>query len=63
MTRNFELPEQLAVKLEAVAKRENKKPEELLALIVSEYIEVQEFLERKFTEKAAKRKARRSGSS
>ncbi len=61
MMRSFEVPEQFALKLEALAKRENKNPQELLALIVREYIEVQEFLERKLNQKAAKRKPPRSG--
>ena len=39
------LAEPLAVKLEAAAKRENKTPDTLLAQIVGEYIEVEEFLE------------------
>ena len=47
MTRRFELPEPLVLKLEAAAKRENKTPDTLLAQIVGEYIEVQEFLEKK----------------
>jgi len=57
MIRRFKLPEPLALKLEATAKRENKTPEALLAEIVAEYIEVQEFLVRKIKQKATKPKA------
>jgi hypothetical protein len=60
MIRGFEIPLDLALKLEAAAKRENKKPEELLAHIVSEYIEVQDFLERKMIQKESMAKAPRS---
>ncbi len=39
------------MKLEASAKREKKTAEALLAEIVADYIEVQEFLERKIRHK------------
>lgn len=51
MTRSFTLPELLALKLEASAQREKKTAEALLAEIVADYMEVQEFLERKIRQK------------
>ena len=46
-TRSFDLPEELALKLESLAKGQGKRVEALLADIVSEYIEVTEFILRK----------------
>jgi predicted transcriptional regulator len=46
-TQTFHLPDELATKLESLAKQQNKPAEALLADIVSEYIEVTEFIQHK----------------
>jgi predicted DNA-binding protein len=46
-TRNFDLPDELAAKLESLAKQQGKPAQNLLVDIVSEYIEVTEFIQRK----------------
>jgi predicted DNA-binding protein len=51
-SRSFHLPEEVAARLDAIAKEHDRPTEDLLAQIVSEYIEVTEFILRK--EKAKK---------
>ena len=45
--RSFELPNELVAELEALAKQQGKTTQTLLAEIVSEYIEVTQFILRK----------------
>ena len=62
MPEAFSIPDELVGKLRAMAKRQRKTAEELLFEIVKEYMEVQEFLERKMGGRALKpkRAAKRS---
>jgi len=61
MTRSFDLPEELALKLESFAKSQGKRVEALLADIVSEYIEVTEFILRKGKAGSPKRRQSKGG--
>ena len=56
MPDSFSIPEDLVGKLQTVAKKQRKTAEELLLEIVREYIEVQEFLQRKLSAKASQPK-------
>jgi predicted DNA-binding protein len=54
--RSFDLPEELAAKLDDFAKQQGKSTQTLLTEIVSDYIEVTEFiLRKKRTRKASRR--------
>ena len=56
MPDSFSIPDDLVGKLQTMAKKQRKTAEELLLEIVREYIEVQEFLQRKLSAKASQPK-------
>ena len=53
-TRQFEIPADLADKLEKMAKHQGKSAQTLLVDIVSEHIELTEFILRKANERSGK---------
>ena len=54
-TRSFDIPDELAGKLDELARQQGKSTKELLAEIVGDYIEVSEFIVRKANARASRR--------